>query len=355
MKNRFRELFKNKPTPKAPHRQHSQKILDLFARQQLQSQAVQSAFDVTFERIQDYSQKSRQLSHQTQELNHINVQTTKLMSSIQASVQQVDSLKQEASATQKQMHTVLGFLTQIDDIAEQTNILSINAAIEAARAGEQGRAFQVVANHVGELSTESSQMAKAIRQNIQELASRIQNFEMQFQGFSEQLHHFDQQLTQQNQFFSQYSGKAQQAFDELIFLSEQTQQQVNQQKEAIKSDLESITKMVSDLIGELTQSRIQDVEVNWVREHLSHLKIIDVRRPEEFNDELGHIEGAQLATLDQELSTFLNQADPSLTYLFVCRSGGRSARAARIAQAMGFSCIYNLKGGMLTWRSQQQT
>jgi len=117
----------------------------------------------------------------------------------------------------------------------------------------------------------------------------------------------------------------------------------------IKTDLESLTKMVSDIISELICSRITDIECTGAYKMLDQLKIIDVRRAEEFCDELGHIPNATLATLDRDLEAFLDTQDPQLTYLFVCRSGGRSARGARIAQAKGFSHILNLKGGMLEW------
>ncbi|MBY0414646.1 MAG: rhodanese-like domain-containing protein [Bdellovibrionales bacterium] len=84
---------------------------------------------------------------------------------------------------------------------------------------------------------------------------------------------------------------------------------------------------------------------------LINFQIIDVRRPDEYTGELGHIKSAQLVTLGPDLKSFLDKIEKSKPLIFVCRSGVRSGQATQDALQTGFTQVFNLDGGMLKWKS----
>jgi thioredoxin 1 len=84
----------------------------------------------------------------------------------------------------------------------------------------------------------------------------------------------------------------------------------------------------------------------------SDIVLLDVRTPEEY--QTGHIKNA--IDLDYRNATFSDQIrklDPSKTYLIYCRSGRRSASTIDSLKKLGFTQLYDLKGGINAWKTEK--
>jgi sulfur dioxygenase len=88
-----------------------------------------------------------------------------------------------------------------------------------------------------------------------------------------------------------------------------------------------------------------------VKQENKNFILVDVRSQAEFDE--GHIEGSTLATLGHDLMKYLSKADPTKSYVFICRIGQRSGQAQEIARGHHFKNAYSLKGGITAWEKHQ--
>ena len=126
--------------------------------------------------ITNSSTKVSDLSRQT--MNHAEIggtavtNTVNQMNSINESVKISNEMIKSLNERSKEVSSILNVIT---DIADQTNLLSLNAAIEAARAGEHGKGFSVVAEEVRKLAEQSQASAKDIDHIVQGIQKETEN------------------------------------------------------------------------------------------------------------------------------------------------------------------------------------
>ncbi|GEM_PF-1208744 len=272
----------------------------------------------------------------------------------------VNDLSQSVNAWQGSIQTLQAIQNLIDgiheksiqirDVSGEANLLALNASIEAARAGEHGRGFAVVAECMRDLSNKSEAATVEINSSVEmartEVSSIVKGIEDSValltsvtESVASQFNNIEAEVAVINEISERSCLDASEAEQKFVDINSK-----------INTQLESITKLLADTMGEVTGNKVEDIPVD---SDISGMKIIDVRRQDEFNDDLGHIEGAELMCLQDDFEFRVGGLNKEIPYLFVCRSGGRSARAARIAVAHGMKEVYNLEGGMLAWRGAE--
>ncbi|MBO8172322.1 MAG: globin-coupled sensor protein [Bacillaceae bacterium] len=162
---------------------------------------------------------------------------------------QLTELDEKMSNFESSFQNITGVLGVIQEVSEQTNLLSLNASIEAARAGEAGRGFAIVAQEIKKLSTTTHSQIDTIRDQIGEISDVTHDF-------LETIRRVITDVTsgiEDNQ-------KAKTAMDEVV-----------QKIESITSQFEQLTKGISEVAFSANEMSQMVHQVATTAEHLSSI------------------------------------------------------------------------------------
>ncbi|MCF4113725.1 MULTISPECIES: methyl-accepting chemotaxis protein [Dethiosulfovibrio] len=173
-----------------------------------------------------------------------------VVSEVQLADSESDKGKEKIQVLAQSVEAISDFVDTISKIANQTNLLALNAAIEAARAGEAGKGFAVVADEVRKLAEESERAAKRVGELIIQLQEHSQGAISATEMTAEKLRLTVERAIKTQEVLRQSLTSIQNLDDIIQDLASISEEQASSSEEMAKA-VEEITKATIDTVNEI--------------------------------------------------------------------------------------------------------
>ncbi|MCB1890217.1 MAG: methyl-accepting chemotaxis protein [Rhodocyclaceae bacterium] len=171
---------------------HAESVADGSSRQKVAAEEMVRAMDEMRQGVEAVADHARSTSENAEEAQTLSGEGVKIVhdasSEIERIARSVEESAQLIGALGARSDEISGIVNVIREIADQTNLLALNAAIEAARAGEQGRGFAVVADEVRKLAERTATATSEITTLITAIQDETQGAISSIRAGSEQAH-----------------------------------------------------------------------------------------------------------------------------------------------------------------------
>ncbi|MEN3156842.1 methyl-accepting chemotaxis protein [Alkalimonas sp. NCh-2] len=258
----------------------SQEVSQIAASQELQTAQIATAITEMAAAVQEVA-RSAQLALESTET--ANDQASDGLNAVEKNMEIMELLSGSILGTAERLkilderiQEIAKVLEVIQGIAEQTNLLALNAAIEAARAGEQGRGFAVVADEVRALASNTKQSTESIQQTMERLRRGANEAVEAMQSSSTQA---DESLLSSKETggsFQSVSKAIRQVVDVNVQISTATEEQAhvaNDITESVNTMASSITEVVTGA-NQCAQASAELSELaQRLKDHVNRFKI----------------------------------------------------------------------------------
>lgn len=180
----------------------------------------------------------------------------------------IDIIAEQTNTTNEAAMKISEATHLITSIAEETNLLALNASIEAARAGEQGKGFGVVASEIQKLAEQTNESATHIEEIVQELLRDAEKAVETMYGVKEIMHTQSDHVEQTESAFEQVQSGVEQSIEGINRISEHTTR-LNDAREKVVGIVQNLTSIAEANAAGTEQTSASATEVGAIMEDIS--------------------------------------------------------------------------------------